>query len=633
VISVAAKDGTSSAQLVKAIKPLVGSDLEVKDSKAAAKDSAETINDGMKTIRLVLLGFGGIALLVGAFVIFNTLSITVAQRTREFATLRTLGASRKQVKRSVVLEGLVIGLVASAAGLVAGIGIAKGMIALLSALGVDLPEASTVIATRTVTVSMIVGTSVTVLASVLPARRATRVPPIAAVREGSTLPPSRFAAHSAKSGLVVLLAALAAVATGMFAGVAGALMALLLVLGVLGLFMGIALLAPSLVKPLARVVGWPARRAGGVAGDLAGANAVRNPGRTASTAAALMIGLTLVTVVAALGAGITAGTKAAISDQIHADYVVDGNEDLPFRADEGDKLASTHGVKAASHVRADQALVQGEENTITGVDPATIARFYTFKWTSGSEHTLGQLGTDGALVTKSYAKGEHLKVGSSVSVTTPSGDKRTLVVRGIYDPPSANQLLGDVSMSQRAFDKTFENPKNMFTFLAADAGADQALKAAAKGIGDAKLHTGAAYPKDATKDMAIVLAMLYVLLGFSVVVSLFGMVNTMVLSVFERTREIGMLRTIGMTRRQARRMIRHESVITALIGAALGLGLGLFLSGLASGAVGSESLPFTVPVPTLLAFTLLSVIAGIGAAIMPARRASRLNVLDALHYE
>jgi putative ABC transport system permease protein len=633
VISVAAKDGISSAQLVKAIEPLVGSDLEVKDSKAAAKDSAESINDGLKTIRLVLLGFGGIALLVGAFVIFNTLSITVAQRTREFATLRTLGASRKQVKRSVVLEGRDNGRQASAAGQVAGIGIAKGMIALLSALGVDLPEASTVIATRTVTVSMIVGTSVTVLASVLPARRATRVPPIAAVREGSTLPPSRFAAHSAKSGLAVLLASLAAVATGMFAGVAGALMALLLVLGVLGLFMGIALLAPSLVKPLARVVGWPARRAGGVAGDLAGANAVRNPGRTASTAAALMIGLTLVTVVAALGAGITAGTKAAISDQIHADYVVDGNEDLPFRADEGDKLASTQGVKAASHVRADQALVQGEENTITGVDPATIARFYTFKWTSGSEHTLGQLGTDGALVTKSYAKGKHLKVGSSVSVTTPSGDKRTLVVRGIYDPPSANQLLGDVSMSQRAFDKTFENPKNMFTFLAADAGADQALKAAAKGISDAKLHTGAAYPKDATKDMAIVLAMLYVLLGFSVVVSLFGMVNTMVLSVFERTREIGMLRTIGMTRRQARRMIRHESVITALIGAALGLGLGLFLSGLASGAVGSESLPFTVPVPTLIAFTLLSVIAGIGAAIMPARRASRLNVLDALHYE
>src|SRR6476620_9041454 len=199
-IAVAAKKGTTPAQLVQAIRPLLSRDLQVKDSAKQAKDAAKDVNDGMAMIRNVLLGFAAIALLVGAFVIFNTLSITVAQRTREFATLRTLGASRKQVKRSVVLEGLVIGLAASAAGLVAGIGIAKGMIALMSALGIDLPEASTVIATRTVTVSMIVGTSVTVLASVLPARRATRVPPIAAVREGSTLPPGRFAAHSAKSG-------------------------------------------------------------------------------------------------------------------------------------------------------------------------------------------------------------------------------------------------------------------------------------------------------------------------------------------------------------------------------------------------------------------------------------------------
>jgi putative ABC transport system permease protein len=381
------------------------------------------------------------------------------------------------------------------------------------------------------------------------------------------------------------------------------------------------------------VVGWPARRAGGVAGDLAGANAVRNPSRTASTAAALMIGLTLVTVVAVLGSGINAGTKKAITDQLHAGYVVDGNEDLPFRADEGDKLAATPGVKAASHVRADQAIVQGKESTITGVDPATIAHFYTFKWTTGSERTLGRLGTDGALVAKSYATDQHLKIGSPVSVKTPSGAKRTLVVRGIFDPPDANPLLGDVSMSQQGFDEAFSHPKNKFTFLDADAAAAATLKAQAKGSVDAKLHTGAAYPKDATKEMAVVLGMLYVLLGFSVIVSLFGMVNTMVLSVFERTREIGMLRTIGMTRRQARRMIRHESVITALIGAAMGLGLGLFLSGLVTKAVAMDGLPFTIPYTTLAAFTLLSVIAGIGAAIMPARRASRLNVLEALQYE
>ena len=628
-ISVAAKQGTSSRELVKALAPLLPADVEAKDAKAQAKEDASNLNDGMKSIRMVLLGFGGIALLVGAFVIFNTLSITVAQRTREFATLRTLGASRKQVKRSVKLEGLVIGLVASAIGLVAGYGIAKGMVALVAALGVELPKASTVVAQRTIVVSMLLGTGITLLASILPARRATRVPPIAAVREGSTLPPSRFSAQAATTGYVVTGVSLAAVAGGLL-GATGAILALLLAGGVLGLFAGIALLAPTLVKPLARIVGWPARRAGGVAGDLAGANAVRNPGRTASTAAALMIGLTLVTVVAVLGAGITAGTRSAVKQQLHAGYVIDGKQDLPFRAAEGDKLAAIAGVKAVSHVRSDQAIVQGEENGITGIDPATIARFYAFKWTAGS---LSGLGSDGALVTKAYAKAQHLKLGSGVSLKTPSGITGTLVVRGIYDPPEGNPLLGDVSMTEQAFDKSFKQPKNSFTFIDADDSAAPALQAATKRTGDADFHTGAAYPKDATKDMAVVLGMLYVLLGFSVIVSLFGMVNTMVLSVFERTREIGMLRTIGMTRRQARRMIRHESIITALIGTALGLGLGLFLAGLVTKAVGMDGLPFTVPAPTLAAFTLLAVVAGIGAAIMPARRASRLNVLDALHYE
>ena len=401
----------------------------------------------------------------------------------------------------------------------------------------------------------------------------------------------------------------------------------------LGLFAGIALLAPRLVKPIARVVGWPARRAGGVAGELAGANAVRNPGRTASTAAALMIGLTLVTVVAVLGSGISAGTQSAIKKQVHADYVIDGNEDLPFRASEGDKLAAIAGVTAASHVRSDDAIVNGKQRKISGIDPATIARFYSFKWTTGSERTLGQLGTDGALVTKTYAVDKHLKVGSTVAIKSPKGERHTVIVRGVYDPPEANPMLADVVVTQKAFDSAYSQPKNSYTFLDAKPGSAAAIKAAAKGYGDAKYHTGAAYPKDATKDMQTVLAMLYVLLGFSVIVSLFGMVNTMVLSVFERTREIGMLRTIGMTRRQARRMIRHESIITALIGSTLGIGLGLFLSGLVTQAVRMEGLPFTVPVQTLAAFTMLAIIAGIGAAIMPARRASKLNVLEALHYE
>ena len=236
--------------------------------------------------------------------------------------------------------------------------------------------------------SLLLGTGITLLASILPAKRATRVPPIAAVREGATLPTTRMAAHSHNAGLGVVLASLAAISAGIFAGgVSAAAVALLLGGGVLGLFVGIALLAPRLVKPLARVVGWPARRAGGVAGELAGANAVRNPGRTASTAAALMIGLTLVTVVAVLGAGFSATTRQAVSDQVRADHVIDGDQGLGFRASEGDTLASVPGVTNASHVRSDTALVQGEEGPISGIDPATIADFYRFDWTDGLRAT------------------------------------------------------------------------------------------------------------------------------------------------------------------------------------------------------------------------------------------------------
>ena len=386
-------------------------------------------------------------------------------------------------------------------------------------------------------------------------------------------------------------------------------------------------------RRLVRVVGWPARRVGGLAGELAGANAVRNPSRTASTAAALMIGITLVTVVSVLGAGMSKATEDAVTDQLHAGYVVDGTGGLPFSADEGAELASVPGVKAASHVRADKALVAGEEIDVSGIDATTIDRFYRFEWTDGSSGTLSQLGDDGALVTKDYADDHHLAVGSALTIQSPSGDKSRADVRGIYDPPAARHLLYDVSITQAAFDATFPSPKNAFTFLDAGPETGAALEAAVKGAGDATLHTGAAYVKDATKDMATFLAMLYVLLAFSVVVSLFGMVNTLVLSVFERTRELGMLRAIGMTRRQARRMIRHESVITALIGAALGLGLGVLIAAGVTQALATYGLTLTLPWGMLISFTLVAVLAGVAAAIMPARRASRLNVLDALHYE
>jgi putative ABC transport system permease protein len=629
-ISIAAKDGTSSAELVRAVQPLVPASLEVKDAEQQAAADAKDTNVIVNAIRYFLLGFGGIALFVGAFVIFNTLSITVAQRTREFATLRTLGASRKQVMRSVVIEGVVIGLLASVIGLFAGFGLAK----LLTALGGDLPEAGMVFALRTVLVSLALGTVITVLASIVPARRATRVPPIAAVREGSTLPPSRFAAHSLKTAVAVIAASVAAICVGIFAsGIATLAVVLLLVFGILGLFVGVAFAAPHMVKPLTRVVGLPARRSGGVAGELANANSVRNPSRTASTAAALMIGLTLVTVVAVLGEGMRSTVESAVTDQVDAAYILNGTDGEPFEAAEGDALARVPGVNTASHVRVDKALVGGEDKDVTGVDPATIARFYSFDWTDGSDAALAQLGTDGALVTQTYADDQDLAIGDPLSIQTASGDKLKVVVRGIYDPPEIDQMLGPISIGQQAFDKVFPQPKNRFTFLDAGADANQALTAASADFSDAEVHTGAAFANDYTQGFASFLNFLYVLLAFSVVVSLFGMVNTLVLSVFERTRELGMLRTIGMTRRQARRMIRHESVITALIGAALGLPLGIFLAGLVTQALSKYDIAFSTPIPELVAFTMVAILAGLAAAILPARRASRLNVLDALHYE
>jgi putative ABC transport system permease protein len=629
-ISIAAREGTSSEELVKAVQPLVPAKLELKDAKAQAEADSAEINEALGFIRYFLLGFGGIALFVGAFVIFNTLSITVAQRTREFATLRTLGGSRRQVMRSVVIEGFVIGLLASIVGLFAGVGIAKGLNALI---GADIPEAGTVLGVRTVVVSLVLGVVITLVASIMPARRATRVPPIAAVREGATLPPSRFAAHSLKAAVAVIAASVVAICAGVFAsGLSVIGVAMLLGGGIIALFLGVALAAPHLVKPLTRVVGWPASRAG-VAGELAGANSTRNPGRTASTAAALMIGLTLVTVVAVLGAGLRTTVESAVTDQISAAYVVDGTDGAPFEAAEGNALARVPGVKTASHVRNDKAIVGGEERDVTGVDPATIGQFYTFDWTKGSDATVARLGQDGALVTKTYADDKNLVVGKRLSIETASGDKRNVVVAGIYDPPEIEQMLGDVTIGQEGFDAVFPQPKNRFTFIDAPPEASADLAAVAGGFSDATFHTGAAFAKDYTEDFASFLQMLYVLLAFSVIVSLFGMVNTLVLSVFERTRELGMLRTIGMTRRQARRMIRHESVITALIGAALGLPLGIFLAALVTQALSQYDVGLSIPASELVLFTVVAILAGVAAAVVPARRAARLNVLDALHYE
>ena len=623
-ISVAGVEGTTPEQLVSEIQPVLPDDAQVRLATAEAEDDKEEISEFTSFIEYFLLAFAGIALFVGAFVIFNTLSITVAQRTREFATMRTVGASRRQILWSVIVEALTIGILASIIGLFAGLGLAIGLNKLFEALELDLPTADTVFATRTIVVSLLVGTIITLIAGLFPAIRATRVPPIAAVREGFTLPPGRF--HRFTPYIAVLTIALSLLLLGysMFRDDLDTASRLLSIAGgVILLFVGIAMISSHLVRPLAAVVGWPARMLGGAAGKLARGNSVRNPGRTAATAAALMIGIALVTFVAVLANGMKASNREAIEDQIAADYVVTAQDGFtPFVAAAGDSVAESPDAELVANVRSDLGKVGDNSTYITGIEPDTILETYRFDWQEGDAN---------------FAEDNDIAVGDTIAVLTPSGQTLEQEVMGLYEPPPFYPLLGGVSITKERFDSAYERPRNQFTFINVAGGPDNAttasLEESVADFPDAKVQTREAWIDQQDEDFNQFLTMLYVLLALSVIVSIFGMVNTLVLSVYERTRELGMLRAVGMTRRQAHRMVRHESVITALIGAALGLPLGVFLAALVTRALQEFDVRFSIPWGQLVLFAIIAVIVGILAAIMPARRAAKLNVLRALQYE
>jgi putative ABC transport system permease protein len=628
-VAVAGRDGVSDEKLIDSIRTAIPVSAQVRTGDEQAKEDGEGVDEFVTFIRYFLLGFGGVALFVGAFVIFNTLSITVAQRTKELATLRTLGASRRQVLRSVVLEGFVLGVVASAIGLGLGVLLAKGLTALFSALNLDMPQADMVFKWRTVVVAMLTGTIVTLVASVWPAVRATRIAPISAVRDGGMVvkKPSR---KTLVFGLIVTgLSVFGLVYGTLGEGVSTAARVLGIGLGALGIFIGLAAIAPRLVRPLAHVVGLPAARLGGAAGRLARENAVRNPGRTASTAAALMIGLTLVSFVAVFGKALLESDENALDKQLATSHVItsqSGWDTVPVGA--GRLAAAAPGVRLASAVRGDRAQKLGAgEVDVSGVDPKTIAGAYNFEWLEGSQASLAMLARGDAIVREGEGH-----VGDTLQFMTPAGKQLEATVSGVYKKHGdLDQLLGQVVLSQATFDANFPRPADLLTLVQADS--TTALEQALATYPDAKLQTGDEFISNRTAWLNDVMSLFYVLLALSVIVSLFGMVNTLVLAVFERTRELGMLRAVGMTRRQARRMIRQESVITALIGAALGLPLGVGLAALVTQSLSKYGVSFSLPVGTLAVFTVVAIVAGVLAAIAPARRAARLNVLNALQYE
>jgi putative ABC transport system permease protein len=635
-IAVASKPDVTEAELVRQIRAILPEGTQVRTASQQVQADAEETNEFITFLQGFLLAFGGIALFVGSFVIANSLSITIAQRTRELATVRMLGASRRQVLGSIVLEALVVGITASIIGLFLGLLLAEGLFALFDAVGFTLPNTGLVFETRTIIVALLAGIVVTLVASLRPAVRATRVPPVAAVREGATLPPSRFARLRAAGAVVMVAAGFAALAYGLFgSGLDTTQVLIWMGLGALLIFLGVALFSSRLVRPLAQVLGWPAARMGGVAGTLARDNARRNPQRTASTAAALMIGLALVTLVATLAAGIVNSFKGAVNDLFTGDFAITAQNNFsPIPRDAADAAARVPGVTAVGNVRTGETLLFGEPSFSTAVDPG-MARVIDMDWKEGSQAVFSQLGDDGAFVDDGFAEDHGLGLGSPVRVTFPNGHERTFRIAGIFDPPAGGSPFGSVTISQQVWDEEVPNPRNVYSFVKMQGGAteanQEALDRALADFPNAKAQTRQKFIDNQISGLESVLNILYVLLALSIVVSLFGIVNTLVLTVFERTREIGMLRAIGMTRRQIRRMIRHESVITALIGAAIGIVLGIVLAALLIARV--DFIVFTFPTTQVIVFVLAAILVGVLAAIFPARRAAKLNPLEAIAYE
>jgi putative ABC transport system permease protein len=643
-IVVAATPPVSPATLRARIRAVLPATLDVNTGAQEAATQTSDLESRLGFLRTFLLIFAYVSLFVGAFIIFNTFSITVAQRTREFGLLRTLGATRGQILGSVVAEGVMLGLGGALVGLLAGIGVAPALDDLFKAFGADLPDSGTVLEFRTIWVSLLAGTAVTVVAGLLPAIRASRVTPIAALREGVGLERS---GRRRRGRIAVAIVAILVVLRVVFAASRGAGLGLLVALVVIGVAIRTPLLRRwigagwyAIIVGLGRVLGL-AYAWRGITGRLARDNTLRQPGRTAVTAAALMIGLALVSFVSILAAGTKASINSAIDSSFAGNLIIENGENASSSAGIPAQipaaLRSLSGVREVTAIAFTEGRVHGLGGTqsLTAVDPASFAQMYRINWDSGSNATLATLGSSGAVLNKSFATAHHYRVGERLSVLTPSGGHVALRVRGIATDDAG--LLADLTITLGLARSAFSQRTDALDFVAYAPGASDAQvqpavdRVLAARFPQAKSQTATQFKSSEAAQVDSLLTFIYVLLALSVIVSLFGIVNTLVLSIYERTRELGMLRAIGTTRGQVREMIRYESVITALIGGVLGIIVGIGLA-LILGATVLEGTDFVVVVPvgTMIVLFVLAGVAGILAAAWPARRAAAVDILEAL---
>ncbi|KOT84721.1 ABC transporter [Streptomyces rimosus subsp. pseudoverticillatus] len=629
-IDVAAKPGTDDRALTAQVQAL----LPAKGAKATsgadlAAQQSQQITESTTRLTKTLLVFAGIALFVGVFIIANTFTMLVTQRSREIALVRAVGASRRQVVRSVLIEAALVGLAASAAGFPLGLGIATALRPLLSIGGAELPDGPLVIAPTAPLAALAVGVAVTVLAAWLPSRKAAKIPPVAVLSSAGLAPPARslrvrnvLGAFLAGSGVAVMFH----VSTLRTSKESNLMIAML---GSALTLCGVIVLAPLLSRPLISLAGKVTTRFFGVSGKLAKENALRNPRRTAATASALMIGLTLVT-------GLTVGghsTQRALDQQIQgltADYKIANSTDRGLDTTAADKVAKLPGVAAAAPVGSANLDVKGSFATITGTDPKVLGQVADLDFRAGSPRDIGP---GKAAVSDTFAQQARLHVGDTVDAKLNTGrataHKKKLTVVGVYSKTGAVYdvvgALADVLPSAQKLDTVLVKAQP-----GKAAGLEPEIRQAFGNNPLLKVQTRQQIVAD-SGSFTTVLNMLYGLLGMAVVIAVLGVVNTLALSVFERTREIGMLRAVGLDRSGIKRMVRLESVVISLFGALLGIGTGVFLAW-AAGSLARSAMPYETVLPwtRLALFLVLALLTGILAAVWPARRAARLSMLQAI---
>ena len=628
-IGIKAADGASDESLAASVDAALPDGAEALTSQAVADEQSAAVKDSLGFLNTALLAFAGIALFVGAFIIWNTFSMQVAQRTRELAPMRAIGATRRQVMRTILIESVILGVLSSLIGIALGVGMASGLAGLMSAFGFSVPTAGVSVSLEVVGIGVAVGTVVTVLSAIAPARRATKVLPIEALRN-STPAASKSATRRLVIGVVLVIAGAATTAAALF----GSAPAMLIAVGMVGVVLGVATLAPLFVRRMAAVIGAPLLGRG-VPGELARQNAMRNPKRTASTAMALVIGLTMVTAVAVFAASLKASFADVLTSTKADLYVLTPtSQSEGFSREVPAEVQAVDGVSLVSSTGFGMAEIDGTVQSFSSIDPATADQVFDLGMVTGST---ADLGADGVLVHSDAAEKKGLDVGDVVPTVFGGTGARDFTVAGIYD---VKGFVGsDYVISAAAHDKAEPQRLEGTTMVVVEDG--ESVSAVHDRIDDVLAsHPDATVMNQEEFEGALggvidqLLTMVTALLLLAVLIALLGIVNTLALSVFERTRELGMLRAVGMTRGQVRSMVRWESVVIstigALLGAALGLGLGLALArALADDGIDK----IAVPGVQLGLYVLAAAVAGVVAALGPARRASNVDVLTAVASE